>query len=131
MRPGAAGQRRALDDRAGGMVGECRPTLSSFRSSSDPQQVTRGLGPLIALTRAGVARQHGTDFAELTSCQPYFDAKDTATMDALAKKRCKALMSVDDTYVGILDAVEKMGQLNRTYVLLSSDHGYNLGHHVK
>ncbi len=52
-------------------------------------------------------------------------------MDALAKKRCKALMSVDDTYVGILDAVEKMGQLNRTYVLLSSDHGYNLGHHVK
>jgi len=45
-------------------------------------------------------------------------------MDQLAAKRCKALLSVDDAYVGIVDAVEASGQLNNTYVLLSSDHGY-------
>ena len=47
-------------------------------------------------------------------------------MDELAAKRCKALLSVDDAYVGIVDAVEDAGQLNNTYVLLSSDHGYLL-----
>ena len=47
-------------------------------------------------------------------------------MDQLAAKRCKALLSVDDAYVGIVDAVEASGQLNNTYVLLSSDHGYLL-----
>ena len=35
----------------------------------------------------------------------------------------QALLSVDDAYVGIVDAVEASGQLNNTYVLLSSDHG--------
>lgn len=60
------------------------------------------------------------------SCQPGFNEKDVNQMDELAAKRCKALLSVDDAYVGIVDAVEASGQLNNTYVLLSSDHGYLL-----
>ena len=46
----------------------------------------------------------GTNFSELTSCQPYFDAKDEAQIDDLAQKRCKALLSVDDSYAGIVSA---------------------------
>ena len=44
----------------------------------------------------------GVDFNELTSCQPYFDEADVATIDALAVKRCKSLLSVDDAYAGIV-----------------------------
>ena len=72
----------------------------------------------------------GTDFHELVSCQPHFDDEDEQAIDKLARKRCQTLLSVDDSYVGILNAVEEMGQLDNTYVLITSDHGYNLGHHM-
>jgi hypothetical protein len=63
------------------------------------------------------------DFNELTSCQPYFDAEDEASIDALAQKRCKALLSVDDSYAGILQWLEEESELEHTYVLVTSDHG--------
>ena len=73
---------------------------------------------------------NATEFHELVSCQPYFDQNDEKTIDALAAKRCKALMSVDDAYAGILDALERLAVANETYVLVTSDHGYNLGQHM-
>ena len=40
-----------------------------------------------------------------------------------ARRRCQALRSVDDTYAEIIKAIEAIGELNRTYVIISSDHG--------
>merc|ERR1719445_514954 len=71
-----------------------------------------------------------TDFNELTSCQPHFNAADANSIDTLAQKRCKALLSVDDTYAGIMKVLEELDALKNTYILVTSDHGYNLGHHM-
>ena len=85
---------------------------------------------------AGFARDgprqwwNGTDLPEITSCQPPIDAADAAAIDARARHRCQTLLSVDDSYAEILEAVEELGQLNNTYVLVTSDHGYNLGQHM-
>jgi N-acetylglucosamine-6-sulfatase len=73
---------------------------------------------------------NGTDFPELTSCQPPITAADAVGIDAEARRRCQTLLSVDDTFTQVLAAVQELGQLNRTYVLVTSDHGYNLGHHM-
>ena len=47
-------------------------------------------------------------------------------MDDWARRRCQTLLSVDDTYVQLLQAVEKLGQDKNTFVLVSSDHGRRL-----
>ena len=73
---------------------------------------------------------NGTDFPELTSCQPGFTEEEAAEMDSWARRRCQTLLTVDDSYVQILAAVEELGQTNNTFVLVTSDHGYNLGNHM-
>ena len=73
---------------------------------------------------------NATDFHELVSCQPYFDKSDVQAIDDLAQKRCKALLSVDDSYMKIIEALENNELMNNTYILVTSDHGYNLGHHM-
>ena len=95
---------------------------------------------------------------ELTSCQPPLSAADAAFIDDLAQNRCRTLLSIDDTYIAILDAIKEMGELEKTCaltdtfrfilmmtcrvwavlsfcfvaadVLVTSDHGFNLGHHM-
>eukprot|EP01063_Lacrimia_lanifica_P011237 TRINITY_DN18059_c0_g1_i1.p1 TRINITY_DN18059_c0_g1~~TRINITY_DN18059_c0_g1_i1.p1 ORF type:complete len:570 (+),score=192.11 TRINITY_DN18059_c0_g1_i1:74-1783(+) len=69
------------------------------------------------------------DFHELVSCQPYFDVKEVSDIDTLAQNRCRTLLSVDDSYAAILSALDATGVAANTYVLVTSDHGYNLGHH--
>ena len=71
-----------------------------------------------------------SEFHDLVSCQPYYDAADARAIDHLAANRCKTLLSVDDSYNGILQALEDTGVAEQTYVLVTSDHGYNLGHHM-
>lgn len=71
-----------------------------------------------------------TEFPELTSCQPHFNKKDAHGIDQLAQKRCKALLSVDDSYAGIMKVLKELDTLENTYILVTSDHGYNLGHHM-
>ena len=66
---------------------------------------------------------NGTDFPELTSCQPPITAADAVGIDAEARRRCQTLLSVDDTFTQVIAAVEELGQLSRTYVLVTSDHG--------
>ena len=66
---------------------------------------------------------NGTDFPELTSCQPPITAADAVGIDAEARRRCQTLLSVDDTFTQVVAAVEDLGQLSRTYVLVTSDHG--------
>ena len=61
--------------------------------------------------------------SELTSCQPYFDEADARAIDALARKRCQSLLSVDDSYAGIMSWLASSAELEHTYVLVTSDHG--------
>jgi hypothetical protein len=72
----------------------------------------------------------GAEHQEQVACQPPHDAKSVAAIDASARKRCQCLLSVDDTYAGIIRAVEEMGDLKSTYIFVTSDHGFNLGHHM-
>mmetsp|Transcript_59848 Transcript_59848/g.165550 ORF Transcript_59848/g.165550 Transcript_59848/m.165550 type:complete len:558 (+) Transcript_59848:34-1707(+) len=69
------------------------------------------------------------EFHNLVSRQPPFNAQDVQAIDLLARKRCQSLLSVDDSYAAIHEAIGVMGQLSNTYFLVTSDHGYNLGHH--
>merc|ERR1712038_502380 len=73
---------------------------------------------------------NNTDLHELVSCQPHFNQKDVKNIDNLAQKRCKALLSVDDSYAAIMSLLEELHALNNTYVIVTSDHGFNLGHHM-
>ena len=38
----------------------------------------------------------------------------------------RTLLSVDDVIGSVLDLVEELGQMNATYFLYTSDHGYSL-----
>lgn len=73
---------------------------------------------------------NSTEFHELISSAPWITDKVAEGIDELAQKRCKTLLSVDDSYNGILDAIESVGELDNTYVIVTSDHGYNLGQHM-
>jgi len=68
-------------------------------------------------------------FHELVACQPPLTTSEERYVDWLARRRCTAMMAVDDMLGGILDAVEAAGERPRTYVLLTSDHGFTLGEH--
>ena len=61
---------------------------------------------------------NGTEFPAISSCQEPFSNEEKAWIDVMARRRCQALLSVDDSYVAIIDAVEGMGELNRTYVVI-------------
>ena len=71
----------------------------------------------------------GADFHELVACQPPITPDEAAAVDELAKKRCASMLAVDDSLGGIMDAVEAAGEEDSTYVFVTSDHGYTLGHH--
>ena len=60
-------------------------------------------------------------FHNLVSRQPPLDAADVSGIDTLARKRCQALLSVDDTYAGVHAALSEMGLLNNTYFLITSE----------
>ena len=48
-------------------------------------------------------------FHNLVSRQPPLNEKDVSDIDALARKRCQTLLSVDDSYVAIHAAVAELG----------------------
>lgn len=96
-------------------VGEfCSPMPPSGRASED---------------RGPVWWWGGSDFHHHISCQAPLTPVDIAELDDLAQNRCKTLLSVDDTYAAIVTALEETGVLDNTYIFVTSDHGYNLGHH--
>ena len=77
----------------------------------------------------GANQTDGDSFHELVACQPPLSQREAAYIDRLARRRCAAMMAVDDSFGEILDEIERAGQRNLTYVLMTSDHGFTLGHH--
>lgn len=52
-----------------------------------------------------------------------------AEIDNLFRDRWRTLLSIDDAVAGVHAAVADLGLLDKTYFLITSDHGYNLGQH--
>ena len=48
-------------------------------------------------------------------------------VDEQFRNRWRTLLSVDDMVDRVMKKLEDIGELNNTFVLFSSDHGYNLG----
>jgi hypothetical protein len=68
-------------------------------------------------------------FHELVARQPPLTPDDEVLIDDLARRRCQCLMSVDDAHAAIVQTTKELGVFEKTYFIISSDHGYNLGHH--
>ena len=60
------------------------------------------------------------EFHNLIARQNPFDDEDRAGIDKLARKRCQCLLAMDDTYAGIISAVEELGQLDKTFIFITS-----------
>jgi N-acetylglucosamine-6-sulfatase len=68
-------------------------------------------------------------FHELVARQPPLTAADETLIDDLARRRCQCLLSVDDAHAALVSTVQDLGRWETTYWIITSDHGYNLGHH--
>ena len=69
------------------------------------------------------------DFHWLVSQQEIITAAQANQTDDVFRNRWRALMSVDDGVAGVSAALDSLGLATRTYVLITSDHGWNLGQH--
>lgn len=52
-----------------------------------------------------------------------------AFSDATYRARAQALAGVDELAGNLLDILEQAGQLDNTYTMFSTDHGYHVGQH--
>lgn len=59
--------------------------------------------------------------------QPPLSDKTVAAIDSLYRHRQRSLLSVDDIMVEVIKLLEHYDQLDTTYVIWTSDHGYQLG----
>ncbi len=66
---------------------------------------------------------------ELIARQPPLTTDDAVLIDDLARRRCQCLMSVDDAHAALVETTKSLDVFDKTYWFISSDHGYNLGHH--
>ncbi|HYE76858.1 MAG TPA: sulfatase [bacterium] len=57
------------------------------------------------------------------------NVRDSATADALYRRRLEALQSVDEMVESVIDALDDKGVLGTTYVFFLSDNGLLLGEH--
>jgi hypothetical protein len=69
-----------------------------------------------------------TTFAQVAHQAPITRAQ-AAQTDDVFRNRWRALMSVDDGIAGIVEALDDLGVSDKTYVMITSDHGWNLGQH--
>ena len=63
-------------------------------------------------------------FHDVIAEQPPLTDTDAELIDLLARSRCQCLLSVDDAYAGIVEALDTVdkGSTRETYWFISSDH---------
>ncbi|XP_065829201.1 N-acetylglucosamine-6-sulfatase-like [Oscarella lobularis] len=59
--------------------------------------------------------------------QPLTADKEEGEIDELFRNRWRTLLSVDDLIVAVVNLLKSKGELDNTYIMLTSDHGYQLG----
>lgn len=58
-----------------------------------------------------------------------FSTEDEVTIDTIYRDRLRSLLAVDDMIGSLVAELESLGELNNTYFVFSSDHGFQLGEH--
>jgi N-acetylglucosamine-6-sulfatase len=61
--------------------------------------------------------------------RPLLDDQQIASIDALYRKQLQSLLAVDDLIEHVVDTLRQTGQLDNTYIVLTSDNGFHLGQH--
>jgi N-acetylglucosamine-6-sulfatase len=61
--------------------------------------------------------------------QPLLTAEQIGKIDERERQRLRSLRSVDDLVVNLVSALNETGQLDQTYLLFTSDNGFQLGEH--
>jgi len=67
------------------------------------------------------------DHNHLLATHAVLSDKVVGDIDDLMRSRWGTLLSIDDLVAGIVNTLEEIGELDNTYILFSSDHGYHLG----
>ncbi|KAJ7580718.1 arylsulfatase [Mycena floridula] len=60
---------------------------------------------------------------------PFMDDASISFSDDTYRRRAQSLKAVDEAINHLLDILEESGQLESTYIVFSSDHGYHTGNH--
>lgn len=60
---------------------------------------------------------------------PLLTAEQIARIDEHYRVRLRSLLAVDDLLATLVDVLQNTGQLDRTYILFTSDNGFHLGEH--
>ncbi len=72
------------------------------------------------------------DFSDKTSVlkqlQPFNEHR-TETANSIYRERLRTILSVDDMFGLLMDKLEATDLLDNTYIIVTSDNGYQLGHH--
>lgn len=61
--------------------------------------------------------------------RPSFGSERIAKIDGKYRERLEALLAVDEMLADIFEELRTSGELENTYVVFTSDHGYHLGEH--
>jgi uncharacterized sulfatase len=76
-----------------------------------------------------VPQQDAAPFADLDPTIPDVRGNDAAQIKNWTRDYYAAIHSVDRNLGRLLDELDKLSLSNRTVVVYTSDHGYNIGHH--
>jgi arylsulfatase A-like enzyme len=60
---------------------------------------------------------------------PLLDAEAIARLDRLHRLRLQSLQAVDEAIAALVQALEKTGELDNTFIVFTSDNGFHLGQH--
>jgi N-acetylglucosamine-6-sulfatase len=61
--------------------------------------------------------------------RPLLDDQQIASIDELYRRQLQSLLAVDDLIENVVNTLRQTGQLENTYIVLTSDNGFHLGQH--
>ncbi|HMG26391.1 MAG TPA: sulfatase [Acidimicrobiia bacterium] len=61
--------------------------------------------------------------------RPLLGNQQISTIDQVYRRRLQSMLGVEDMVQNVVDALQKTGQLDNTYIVFTSDNGFHLGQH--
>src|SRR5262249_7042651 len=59
--------------------------------------------------------------------RPSLGNQQISTIDQVYRRRLQSMLGVEDMVQNVVDALQKTGQLDNTYIVFTSDNGFHLG----